>query len=145
MRTLCTLFLITGCLSPSVSPPEPVGSTISPIHGDQAMSASDQNLEASITATLNGTVQRSRSLPRNKKTGAGGGYRVTVEVSDWRASDGRQRPAHPVEVYVRPPLVDPFVDEPSVGTIVRFEVRVGGDQSPTYIATQILPVEDAAP
>lgn len=109
------------------------------------MSASDQNLEASITATLNGTVQRSRSLPRNKKTGAGGGYRVTVEISDWRASDARLRPTHPVDVYVRPPLVDPFVDEPGVGTNVRFEVRIGDDPSPTYIATQILPVEDAAP
>jgi hypothetical protein len=107
------------------------------------MTPKPQDRKTVASAHIAGTVVRARGLPRNKKTGAGGGYRVTVRTTQWMASDGRGHPADPVEVFVRPPLVSPYCGEPAVGSIVAFEVEIweGGEQSPTCVASRLAPLD----
>jgi hypothetical protein len=110
------------------------------------MIPTDRDVQFEASATLIGTVRKARALPRNKKTGAGGGYRASVDVVTWRAADGRVCPDQPVEVFVRPPLVEPSVDEPAVGTMVGFEVRIHDvEGGPTYVAVRTLPMVDVQP
>jgi hypothetical protein len=76
------------------------------------------------TATVAGEVMRTRTLPQNKRTGAGGGYVMTLAVSAWDASDGRAPPAAPVKIQARPPLVPAYGAEPAVGAACRCIVRL---------------------